>query len=222
MRLGGWEHAYTAMFSLALLTALGVPALVDAGVPFVPYALTIALVQTVRFLLWVLVVDCCRALPDEAPRVFGLLHGAWMLGIALGVPLASQALPTVLAHGVLSWDILVLGMALCACYVAVLPEGRLHRLLDAARPAPAPRRRPFRERCGDISDRHGLTPRESEVMALIVRGHDTASIGERLGISATTVQTHRTHIYQKLGIHSRQELLALVERERDALSAPKP
>jgi DNA-binding NarL/FixJ family response regulator len=47
-----------------------------------------------------------------------------------------------------------------------------------------------------------LTPRELEVLNLLANGATTRSIAEYLYISEKTVETHRTHIMQKLDIHT--------------------
>ena len=60
---------------------------------------------------------------------------------------------------------------------------------------------------------HGLSSREREVLELLVRGRDLPFIRDELGISRNTVGTHIRHIYQKLDVHSKQELLSLVEDE---------
>lgn len=57
----------------------------------------------------------------------------------------------------------------------------------------------------------GLSAREAEVAELIARGYTVAHIAEQLFVSENTVRTHSKHIYTKLGIHKRQELIALVE-----------
>ncbi len=57
----------------------------------------------------------------------------------------------------------------------------------------------------------GLTPRESEVAALLARGRNLPFIQERLYISAGTVNSHLRHIYKKMGVHSRQEFIDVVE-----------
>jgi DNA-binding CsgD family transcriptional regulator len=51
-----------------------------------------------------------------------------------------------------------------------------------------------------------LTKREAEVCASIMLGYTSFAIGERLGISAGTVATHRKHAYAKLGVCSQAEL----------------
>ena len=54
-----------------------------------------------------------------------------------------------------------------------------------------------------------LTERESEVMQLLLRGHSTKSIAERLRISPETVKLHRKHSYAKLDVSSQAELFHL-------------
>lgn len=56
-----------------------------------------------------------------------------------------------------------------------------------------------------------LTKREIEVLGYLGRGHSIIYIAEKLFISESTVRTHVKHIYNKLGIHAREELFAFVD-----------
>jgi DNA-binding CsgD family transcriptional regulator len=56
----------------------------------------------------------------------------------------------------------------------------------------------------------GLTPRETEVFALTARGCSRSQVTEALVLSEGTVKTHIDHIYRKLGVHTRKELMELV------------
>ncbi|MGN6201458.1 MAG: response regulator [Solirubrobacterales bacterium] len=51
-----------------------------------------------------------------------------------------------------------------------------------------------------------LSPRETEVLKLMALGHTNREIGDQLSLSVRTVETHRAHIQQKLGLSSRPEL----------------
>jgi two-component system response regulator NreC len=51
-----------------------------------------------------------------------------------------------------------------------------------------------------------LSPRETDVLRLMALGHTNREIGEALGLSVRTVETHRAHIQQKLGLSTRPEL----------------
>jgi DNA-binding NarL/FixJ family response regulator len=53
-----------------------------------------------------------------------------------------------------------------------------------------------------------MTPREGEVLRLIVAGKSNRQIGEELFISGKTVSVHVTNILTKLGVHSRLEAAA--------------
>lgn len=55
---------------------------------------------------------------------------------------------------------------------------------------------------------HGLTDAQSRVVALVLRGHSTREIVDRLHISANTVQEHLTAVFDRLGVRSRRELIA--------------
>jgi two-component system response regulator NreC len=52
-----------------------------------------------------------------------------------------------------------------------------------------------------------LTPREVEIVRLIALGHTSAEIGDKLHLSARTVETHRARLHRKLGVTSRAELV---------------
>ena len=56
------------------------------------------------------------------------------------------------------------------------------------------------------ADARELSPRESEVLRLMALGHTNREIGEQLGLSVRTVETHRSHVQQKLGLTTRPEL----------------
>jgi two-component system response regulator NreC len=49
---------------------------------------------------------------------------------------------------------------------------------------------------------HSLTPREREVLQLIAEEHNTREIGNLLGVSPKTVESHRSHLMNKLDIHT--------------------
>ena len=63
-----------------------------------------------------------------------------------------------------------------------------------------------------LDECHGisLSPRQSEVAALILRGHSSVSIGLNLQISPQTVKVFRKQLYRKCGISSQGELFSLV------------
>lgn len=58
------------------------------------------------------------------------------------------------------------------------------------------------------SVKFNLTPRETEVLHLTVRGKHSPGIAKQLGISPATVKNHFKNIYAKMGVHSRAEAVA--------------
>ncbi len=69
------------------------------------------------------------------------------------------------------------------------------------------------ERCEQVAREHNLTPREGEIVLYLGRGHSYAYIANALTVSENTVRTHVRNIYRKLGVTSREELLAVVHGE---------
>jgi non-specific serine/threonine protein kinase len=58
----------------------------------------------------------------------------------------------------------------------------------------------------------GLTPREVEVVRLIVAGRRDQEIADALFLSRRTIQTHVTHVFTKLGVNTRAEIAAFAVR----------
>lgn len=64
----------------------------------------------------------------------------------------------------------------------------------------------------DIASNAQLTERETEIFELLVRGRNARYLQDQLGITRNTAKSHIAHIYAKLGVHSQQELIDLVEQ----------
>ena len=70
-----------------------------------------------------------------------------------------------------------------------------------------------RVRTGEEKDSYSsLTEREREILKLVAEGYTNNKIAERLIISPKTVDTHRTHVMDKLNLHSRAELVKYAMR----------
>ena len=62
-----------------------------------------------------------------------------------------------------------------------------------------------------LSDEFHLTRREREVFAHLAKGRSAPYIAEVYQVSENTVRSHIKHIYTKLDVHSRQELLSFIQ-----------
>jgi DNA-binding NarL/FixJ family response regulator len=88
-----------------------------------------------------------------------------------------------------------------------------------SRPRQCPPGRSTWRRRGSGRDLHGLTPRELEVLGLLVEGWPNHAIAADLGITDRTVAAHVEHIVAKLGAPSRT--LAAVSAWRRGLFVPR-
>ena len=81
----------------------------------------------------------------------------------------------------------------------------------ASVPAPDPLSAPMAR----LAEMYGLTAREVESATCVARGYSLEKTASVLGISINTVRTHMRSVYGKLEVHSRQELIDLVEGLRE-------
>ncbi len=63
----------------------------------------------------------------------------------------------------------------------------------------------FREQTTAQAQVYELTPREHEILELVVNGLSNKEISDRLSVTVDAVRWHLKHIYQKLHVHSRTE-----------------
>jgi FixJ family two-component response regulator len=90
-----------------------------------------------------------------------------------------------------------------------------HQLLDAIRRAIVADQleRPRRAELADLRRRYGsLTPREREVMTMVVSGLLNKQAAARIGTSEVTVKIHRGHIMRKMRADSVADLVRMAER----------
>lgn len=86
-------------------------------------------------------------------------------------------------------------------------EGRIAVIFEQAR---APQLAPL------IAAAYGLTSRERDIAGLVIQGSSTKEIAERLSLSPHTVQDHLKSTFNKVGVHSRRELVTQVFSEQYA------
>ncbi|WP_165046289.1 helix-turn-helix transcriptional regulator [Adlercreutzia sp. ZJ138] len=81
---------------------------------------------------------------------------------------------------------------------------------DVNEPDP-PIRKPFKDAIYTLALRGHLTPTEQTVLEFIARGQNADSVRQELQVSINTTKTHFRNIYAKLGVHSQQEIIAMVD-----------
>lgn len=87
-----------------------------------------------------------------------------------------------------------------------------HRLTFDGRKEEAPL--PLPNACALLAEEYKLTKREREVLIYLAQGYSLPYIRNELYIAQSTIDTHVGHIYKKMGIHSREELITIV-RSKD-------
>ncbi|MDR0500475.1 MAG: LuxR C-terminal-related transcriptional regulator [Coriobacteriales bacterium] len=72
----------------------------------------------------------------------------------------------------------------------------------------------WRRKCEGVAAAYGLTQRQTEVLVLLSKGRNADYITKELFISLHTAKAHIYNIYQKMGVHGRQDLIDIIERVR--------
>lgn len=65
--------------------------------------------------------------------------------------------------------------------------------------------------CEELAEQYKLSPRQKEIFLLLAKGRNVQFIRDELVLSTPTVKSHIYNIYQKMGVHSHQELIDMVE-----------
>lgn len=162
--------------------------------------------------MWLLSLGYASLRLERPRRVVGLVLGGQYLGFflgALGVDAMKAAGLADLGPQLAPIATLALVALLAVAYVAVFPE---RNLLSLSPLLFGMSHESLGRRCAQIARERGLTPREAEILALLARGRDTEYVSDALDIARNTVNAHRKSIYTKLGVHSQQELLSVVEQ----------
>jgi NarL family two-component system response regulator LiaR len=78
------------------------------------------------------------------------------------------------------------------------------------------------ETAQEPSDEYDLTPREKEVLALMVEGLSNPDIAERLVVSRSTAKAHVSNILSKLGVSNRAEAIAMALQQNLDMGPARP
>lgn len=91
-------------------------------------------------------------------------------------------------------------------------------LPDAAEEHPESKVDPVERACRELARTCGLSLRERDVLYLMATGITGKEIAARLTLSYNTVKSHIRHIYDKLDVHRKQDLVDLIEQQKERLS----
>ena len=152
----------------------------------------------------------CTALPPLP--VFGLTLALSKVA-SFSVALVLNLLPTEILGALSSKPApaLVVILVLAFMYLYVFTEDDVRILMETSHVRSTKEANELR--CATLAAKANLSPRESQVLCLYSEGKTLISIAEELSLSESTVSMYRRKIYAKLDIHSKQELLGLLEAE---------
>ncbi len=179
-----------------LVAAMGLPAVVGSQA-------SLATELFSQFLFWVAMIAAMRMGGVSPYRAVGVAEGcmsaaALVFGVAMfGRGNLAGAVAAAATYGtlVVVWYLL----------------RRTQKMGETAAAAEEDAEDPVAKACAVIADSRGLSPRESEVLLLLAQGRSRTFIQSELFLSDGTVKTHIRHIYQKLDVHSKQELISLIQ-----------
>ncbi len=129
----------------------------------------------------------------------GLAYSALSAHVALSNSVVTVVSIVVTLAAILSSTYFLTDRNIQTCWGTVVPE-------IAARPDTS-----RQDRGSELTNTYGLTPREHEVMMLLSEGKNANQVAELLVVSVPTARTHIHRIYEKLGIHSQTELMAILD-----------
>jgi DNA-binding CsgD family transcriptional regulator len=135
------------------------------------------------------------------------------LGIAVGWIIGTALLVFFGYDGVLYRATIVVVSAVF--FLSVAYQGRPRKALPMTLPGrfKSDSEGRWRRACFSLIEEAALSPRQAEVFAYLVKGRNAAFIANDLVVSEHTVKAHIHRIYQKMKVHSQQDLIGLVEAQ---------
>ena len=202
-----------ALFAVALGAEAGLPSLSQAGTALLVFACSLL---ATLFALLLMRVSFLYDLPRTV--AFALTCTATAAGAAAGM-VADWAFVAAL-------DGISVALAACGCLLVLVATTVV---LSANPSAFVPARHAddgeareegrFARACDEAMAEGGLSAREREIFLLLAKGRNAEYVANTFVISRYTAKTHINNIYRKLGIHTREELLDLVERKKPPRNA---
>lgn len=173
-----------------------------------------------RIMLWAMLARNCQQSKTSPFVIYGIGWGMQYVGIMVGELIvrgvfdpASPAQPT----SVMFFSLAMMFLLVVAYMAAARPFRRQPHEGDAA--DARQEADPFSVAVGQVAERYGLSARETEILHYLARRCSSKEIQDALYLSASTVSTHTSNIYQKMGIHSKDEAVRIVKKWKEKTEA---
>lgn len=212
--IGKLKKAYWVLSTLQLLAfTLGI---CSYWLPFestavLTVAATTAGYTCLELMLWAVLFELFLETNVAFNTLYGIVRGLVSLAtlVATGFSLFVMAS---MAAGIVHVALLFFLLAMILVSSLLFGSRNVASLWGLERPAMTPEATDAEQVTQALAETYGLTARETEVVALLMKGRNEPFISEALFISPSTTHSHVSHIYAKIGVHSRQELLDVAER----------
>lgn len=199
---------YKVSFFLIIIALLYLPYL-D---PSIGYGLTNFGAFFFKIVIMLVAFSYCQTYKLSPVLIFSMTRLTWALDLLLAYALYLGA-GKLLANnseiiGLISVSI---GLLVIFTYLMVMTDFGGDSRIAVKKPPKPESASDIELRCDVLAKSGNLSKREREVLGHIARGRSAPRIQEELSLSINTVNSHISHIYRKLGVGSRQELLDLIE-----------
>lgn len=190
------------------------------------------------FVLWCILAFIVYQKHISPILVFGFGYGAYMVGSGVGWFVGISALPAIMTSPNSFALYLALMAIVLGCSFILFSEKELDRLFEPSGVGEASldlllgnaypetgergetlvKRGRFVAAIDELSVRGRLSNREIDVLRCLAMGYESAATAKKLQVSWNTVRTHTRNVYAKLDVHSRQELIELVDEVAKQMS----
>lgn len=139
-----------------------------------------------------------RKYADVFLLLVGLCVGAFLAGLAVFYCFGQQAQ--------------IISLCVLALFLALMVVTAMKNGYNEQTQGEQPQESALLSSAKRVVEEFGLSPREAEILEYLAKGRGAKYVGEKLFISSETVRTHAKRIYEKTGVHTKEELLDLLER----------
>ena len=195
--------------------------------------LALALVAVAVLFLWCTLAFIVYQRRISPVIVFGYGFGAYLLATGIGWLFGVRVVGSLFQAVGEPFAYMIMALVVLACAFIIFSEREFDRLFapeeegaptlddllkqdlavegaDGAAGEPVHKGR-FGAAIEELSERYQLSPRETDVLRCLAMGYNSSTTASKLHISWNTVRTHTRNIYGKLGVHSHQELIGVVD-----------
>ncbi len=223
------------IYSFVMVAAVAVVAFVPLfGAADWGWSIVVSFVSVVfEFVLWCILSFLVFQKRVSPVFAFGFGYGGFMLGSAIGWIVGIWCIPLVSDPAARLGIYLVMATIDLLCVFVLFSEKDFDRLFEPLEgedslqslfdnekasleveeegSQQSEKKGRFSQAIEGLVEEFRLTPREADVLRQLAMGYGADAAAEHIGVSWNTVRTHTRNIYVKLDVHSRQELMDLVD-----------